>query len=96
MTDADSTNEARRSRDCVAKLRPGQYKRIPRNRDRPAIGFYIACPACGFITAILAEEHEVIDGVIEGGDEMIVMLEDFVCGRCRKAYSIQNGSYVHR
>jgi hypothetical protein len=79
-----------RSDACVARLRPGEVKRIPRPLDRPLVGYYLACPVCGRVQAVPASER----GFEEGG--ALSMRPAVTCARreCAKSFSIERDEFI--
>lgn len=79
-----------RSDKCVARLAPGEVKRIPSNDERPLVGYYMACPACGRVQAIPATEQTFDEGAA------MTMRPGAACTRteCAKTFSIEGGAFV--
>lgn len=75
---------------CVARLAPGEVKRIPKARERALVGYYIACPSCGRVQAVPATERgfEEVDG--------LTMRPEVACARreCTTRFSIERDQYI--
>ncbi len=73
----------------VCRLRPGEVKRLP--AAGPLLGFYVACPACGFLNVVLAEGQHVEEAA--GG---LTLAPGFRCdgGRCGRHVHIKHGELV--
>jgi hypothetical protein len=39
------------ARPC--RMKPGELRRVPQDRRARAIGYYVACPRCGFVTPVI-------------------------------------------
>ena len=67
---------------------PGEVKRIPRSQLHPVVGFYVACPACGIITAITADEQTFTEDVVDG-ELAVTMKPGYACNRksCGKVFA---------
>lgn len=76
-----------RSSRCVAKLVPGEVKRIPRNETHPVVGFYMACPSCGKVDAFpgskVGGEHAYVEEVAPDGSTLLTATPSLTCARCR-------------
>ncbi len=77
-----------RSERCIAKLRPGEVKRTPRTRLYPPAGYYVACPACGLVIAITADEQTFTEEIVDDV-EVLTMAPGYKCDRpkCGKVFS---------
>lgn len=83
--------ELKRRDGCHRDLPPGNYKRIPIDNERAPIGFYCACPLCGFRTlVILASEHKPT----EKNGKLVSIEGKVVCHRCGKSIGIEDGHFV--
>ena len=50
---------------CSRTLKRGEFKRVPRSGSRPAVGWFLSCAACGFVSAFSAEELLAVENVDE-------------------------------
>lgn len=80
-----------RTTACVARLAPGEYKRIPVNWDVP-VGWYLACPVCKTIAVLLADKYQAQ----ESDDRTLVELQSWRCAKCKAELSIVGGQFVRR
>lgn len=73
----------------VCRLGPGEVKRLP--GEGVAIGFYVACPACGFRNFVLVQGQHVFQS--EGG---ITLTPGFWCDgpTCELHLHIKHGQFV--
>lgn len=84
-------------RPCHAKLKPGEYKRVPKAVTLPPVGYYFACMnmKCQFVsifrTRFLSREHGL--PVEEQGGEL-VSFGPFECSKCGQKHEVKGGSYV--
>jgi hypothetical protein len=77
-----------RSNECVARLKPGDAKRIPEATAKPLVGYYLACPSCGRVQALLASHFlEAADG--------LTMTAPVPCTRdsCLKRFTIHSDEF---
>jgi hypothetical protein len=72
----------------VARLTPGEYKRIPVNWPEP-VGWYLACPVCKTIAVLLAEKY----GWCEN-ERTLVELQPWRCVKCKAELAIVGGRFV--
>ena len=73
---------------CVTRLRSDQYKRVPADEERAAIGYYVHCPECDMIAVVLAEENEASDPC-----EVLSVAKPFVCMKCKQKKVIRGGEF---
>jgi hypothetical protein len=52
---------------CIQRLRPGTVKRMY-YRTREPLGYWIACPGCGFVAPFQQEECGFIEGPTEDAE----------------------------
>lgn len=80
-----------RSNGCVARLAPGEAKRIPHRNENPLVGYYIGCPACGRVNVVTSFEQTFIED-----DEGLTMRPGIVCERpsCAKRFSIEQNEFI--
>jgi hypothetical protein len=82
-------------RYCHAKLKPGEYKRVPKPTDHPPGGYYIACPVCGYVMSVRTKFLNNREGlVVEEKQGELFKLGQFCCRKCRKSLSVEGGRYV--
>ncbi len=84
------------ARGCTAKLKPGEYKRIPKGAATP-VGFYVACPLCGVVNplpsaalqtgGVTFEERLLLDEIV------LYSLSRVGCLRCKRGFGIADGRY---
>lgn len=67
-------------------MKEHEYKRVPDDHGRPAIGFYLRCAHCTVINVVLAAENEASDA---GG--ILSVLKPFTCSRCSKQLVVRGG-----
>lgn len=86
------TPQPKRTDGCPRKLQPGGYKRIPADATRPPIGFYFACPYCGFrCVIVLASDH----GPVEEKDGNLISFTGIeTCAMCHNALGMKDGAFV--
>lgn len=74
----------------VCRLDPGEVKRLP--QIGPPLGFYIACPACGRLNVVLAEEQHLD----ERDGELRTLAPGFECESptCARHVHIKDGEFV--
>lgn len=82
---------ATRSDGCVARLAPGEVKRIPARSESPLVGYYIGCPACGRVNAAPSFEQTFVED--EAG---LTMRPGIDCARpsCMKRFSIEQNEFI--
>lgn len=72
----------------VCRLGPGEVKRLP--GEGVAIGFYVACPRCGYRNFVLTRGQEVF--LTEDG---LTLSPGFWCdGTCECHLHIKHGQFV--
>lgn len=74
---------------CVRRLARGEVKRVP--SVGRLVGYYVACPGCGFVAPYLAEEA----GWIESADPELHLVgaeRPPPCMRCRRAIGVVDGA----
>jgi hypothetical protein len=63
------------------QMRPGELHRLPLDSDRPALGYYVCCPRCWFISMVVPGEAVQIDETegltISGGAKCTYCLVEF-------------------
>ena len=71
-------------------MKPGEYKQIPDKPGFAVIGFYIACPFCGYrCITVLADDH----GAREENGKLCV--DSFVkCLKCKKKGRVVSGEFI--
>jgi hypothetical protein len=47
-------------------MRPGELRRVPQERRARVVGYYVACPRCGFVTPVIQGQDGV--HILEDGD----------------------------
>jgi hypothetical protein len=81
-------------RRCPTQLQPGEAKRVPIDRARALIGYYIACPRCGMLnmTSVLDREQSVVE--VDGA--LYELLPGVECngGLCHHTLSVRDGRFV--
>lgn len=84
--------EPKRTDGCPRKLAPGCYKRIPQDDGMKPVGFYVACPSCGFrVVIFLASEHEPI---VERDGSVVSLAGSSRCHKCGREVGIEDGHFV--
>lgn len=78
----------RAPKKCVARLSPGEVKRIPVADTRYLVGYYMACPSCGRVQAITREEGEMVETGMDVGEIPTLTMKPVECVRCKKQISI--------
>lgn len=82
-------------RCCPSELRPGEAKRVPRDRARALAGYYIACPRCGRPQILSAKSIDPDRGldVVEAGS-LVTITPAHRCTRCGARYRIERSKFV--
>ena len=86
-------------RKCTAKLKRGEYKRIPADSSRVAVGYYIACPQCGTVNPLTTKQIEssgidVVEVKDEEGESVLESMQGGACLRCGREIEIVEGRFV--
>ena len=81
-----------RSKRCLSKMEPGQYRRIP-GGDWGLIGYYLICPWCGFRCMILLAEEV---GASEDDDGRPTFERPVTCPKkvCGVEFRVENGMAI--
>lgn len=69
----------RRPTKCVARLAPGEVKRIPVRDTRYLVGYYLACPACGRVQAVPKEEGQFVESGMDLGEVPLLSMKHVDC-----------------
>jgi hypothetical protein len=70
------------------KMRRGDLRRVPQLRGARVIGYYVACPRCGFVTPIIQGQ----DGVrIEEDGELVSFSAPVQCVMCLVRIALVRG-----
>lgn len=84
---------------CSRLLRKGQVKRVS-GRVGPLVGYFLACPFCGFSASYLHEKHGYIEGEPAPGTKwprpLLGMTKPAKCFSCQGVISVENGELVTR
>ena len=82
-------------RPCHGKLKPGEYKRVPKPIQYPPVAYYFACRKCGYIESVRTKFLNDKDGlpVTERGGKLI-KLAAVECTKCGHRFAIEGGKYV--
>lgn len=72
---------------CACRLEPGDLKRLPLDTTKQLLGYYAACPACGFreLFDLRKRLHEVEEGSYG------VTLPDLRCPGCAGTIRVRAG-----
>lgn len=73
---------------CPRRLTKGQYKQIPDKQGFDPIGYYIACPLCGYRCIIVLVE----DGAKEVGGRLTA--GEVRCAKCKGKGKVADGEFV--
>lgn len=81
-----------RSSRCIPRMVPGEVRRTPRTAAHPPAGYYVACPACGKVQAVLAAalggEQRFTEEEDAAGAPVLSMDPPRACDRCAARFSI--------
>lgn len=71
------------------RLDRGEARRIPVDRARRLLGYYVACTACGFTTpAVHGDGVRVVEG---SADDDVTIADAICCLYCRGLIRIEHG-----
>jgi hypothetical protein len=82
-------------RCCPSELRAGEGKRVPRQPEKPVVGYYLGCPYCARPQVLVARLFDADTGY--SFDEVpagLTMHPDHTCDRCGKSFGIKLGKFV--
>lgn len=72
------------------RLRRGEVRRVPQDRDRRLVGYHVCCPRCGFVTPALQGDAGL--GIAEGGDVAdLTFSKPLRCTFCRVLLRVERG-----
>ena len=79
-------------RRCGTTLVSGEAKRLPTDLTKPALNYYVACPACGMLNVVPVAGTP--RAVIEDGG-LVSMSPGFVCwgDSCKRRIEIVGGAF---
>jgi hypothetical protein len=84
---------------CTRLLKKGQVKRVS-GRVGPLVGYFLACPFCGFSASYLHEKHVFVEGEPAPGTKfprpLLRMENPATCFSCRGLISVEGGELVTR
>jgi len=67
---------------CVCRMNAGEAKRV--GMGTHLIGYYIACPTCTTVNAVLADEQRMA----EAGGKLVAFEPGHACTRCRNVFKL--------
>ena len=77
-------------RQCPRRMRPGQVKRVPLKGK--LVGYWIACPGCGFVASYLLDEARFTESVDKDGIGLVGIDAPPPCIRCRRRIECADGA----
>jgi hypothetical protein len=67
-------------------MQPGELRRVPQDRRARVVGYYIACPRCGFVTPVIQGQ----DGVCIAEDgELVTFSAPARCVQCLVSIALE-------
>lgn len=81
---------------CPRQLPRGGVKRVPARGG--LVGFFIACPGCGFVASYLAAEGGFVEvpDPVDGTPLLIGISTPPPCMRCRRRIALTDGALEPR
>lgn len=79
---------------CSRKLVRGQVKRVLQRG--PLIGYFIACPACGFVASYLHDECDFAEAKVGGREILTRIQRNPRCYSCRRVLDVESGRLLAR
>jgi hypothetical protein len=70
------------------RMRPGELRRVPQDRRARALGYYVACPRCGFVTPVIHGQEGVW---IEEDGELVSFSAPATCVMCLVRIALARG-----
>lgn len=74
---------------CSRKLERGQVKRVPFTGG--LVGYFLACPGCGFKASYLREEGDFQEASVDGATLLVGIGRPPPCIACRKKLAMVAG-----
>lgn len=82
-------------RHCHAKLKPGEYKRVPKPLSFAPVGYYFACIECGFLISVRTKFINERDGLpVKERQGKLIAIGPLVCDKCGHRFAVKEGRYA--
>jgi len=72
---------------CTRTLKPGEAKRVL--HAGPLVGFYVACPTCGWTVIVTKDDQTTMTEGAEG----LTFSPGVACRRCHRHVSVTAGQF---
>ena len=82
-------------RACHARLRRGEYKRVPKPVTMRPVAYYFACLSCGFAAPHRTKFINHADGlpVTERGG-VVIEFGPMTCPKCGHKFAVRDGKFA--
>lgn len=82
---------------CSRDLKPGEYKRVPSSAEKCAVGYFLACPACRFVSAHSADDLNPVERTSKDAADRVVLMGahgSVKCYACKRTIAIDGSDLV--